>query len=233
MLKIAKACVSGGPGRHEGEPGSPCGLFRAHRTRRAFTLIEVVLVLGLMSILVAVLVVGTGTGIESEYLDQGAAQFETMLRMARAEAANEGRKLRLMIEEEEHNVSIQWEPQPLAEPGEFVEYTDGSWARSLPNHMVRVLRCQRTGDSSYSTLTFGESMSDDELSLDALEFFPDGSSDSALIILASQDMDDLRRAVIELDGGNGIVTTSVMTSIELEEYFEENEIEAVGEELEL
>lgn len=211
----------------------------ARRAGRAFTLIEIVLTISLMLMLMGVFVFGHW-GIRSEYLDQGTYRFETVLRMARAEAAYRGRRMRLQFgtstqtaasqAESAGQFMIMWEPQPLAQPGQFIAYQGGVWARNLPSDMVAVVRCRRVGASAHDVLTYDQNLSMDQdpqsEALQNLDFYPDGSSDSAFIELQSRDLEDLRGAIIELDGINGIIKTSVMGSTQLQEYYEQKQIEA-------
>ena len=60
-------------------------------------------------------------------------------------------------------------------------------------------------------------MSEDEDALQSITFYPDGSSDSALLELAPIDPDDTIRSTVRLDGVNGTAETLELTETELEE----------------
>jgi len=162
---------------------------------------------------------------DSEKLIQGAERMETALRLARADAANLGRRLRLDFEEETGRCLILWEPKPLEEPGEFTDYAKVStWTGRMPTELVRVNLCRLTGPSAYQTLNLEEMpMADsDQPELEAVTFYPDGSSDSAIIELSGTVESETRRVVIELDGANGTITRHVFyDDEELEEYYEQ------------
>jgi len=210
---------------------------RSSRRAAAYTLLEVLLTMSLFIMLISVLVFTTW-GIRAEFLDQGAYRFETVIRLARTEAANRGRRMRLQFQTSDEaqsgdaelpgSFSILWEPQPLAEPGQFVPYTDSSWARSLPNEMITVVRSQLTGASAHQVLTYdqGAPVGQDAegRELQSVNFYPDGSSDSAFIELQSRDTEDTRHALISLDGINGIIETSIMTQTELQEFYEDSQM---------
>jgi len=198
---------------------------------RAFTLLEMILAISMVSLLAGAMVLALGGFRRGGGLAEGAERFETVLRMARAEAAGRGRRLKLNVDDQTGLIKILWEPQPLAQPGQFFEYSDSVWLNNVPNDLVRVVSCTLTGPSAYKTLNFEEFSDDREQAPEAITFYPDGSSDSAVIELAEADDSDVRRAVVELDGVNGIITTRILTSDELREDNEqiEGDYETGGE----
>jgi len=191
-----------------------------------FTLIEVILAIAVFSLLAAVVTVNMFGGVKEKYLDEGSQQLETVLRMARAEAANQGRRLRLVWRGEEQRLVVMWEPQPLAQPGQFVEHTGASWVKLVPNDTIRVVNSKRTGasDADMNALVFGDTSkmgSDEEGETALVDFYPDGSCDSAWFEFASRDEGDLRRAVIELDGFNYLISTKILGATELAQWYEQ------------
>lgn len=217
--------------------------------RGGFTLFELLITLSILAMLVGVLTVTVAGGRNDAYLDHGSDQFETMLRMARATAANEGRRLRLSFVLDEAQADevdltlgfsgrwvIEWEPQPLAEPGAFIAYTGSPWAEQLPTDMVRIVSCRRlSGGAERSaiyeqgTIMSGNYNQQDDLH-QSIYFYPDGSTESARIELCSTNLDDDRRAVIEMDGLNGSIERHVLTPTEREAYFQQVEEAAEQEE---
>jgi len=188
--------------------------------RPAFTLIEVLLALLVLSLLVGAVAVTVSGTLESRYLDEGAERLETALRMARAEAANRGRLFRLEVGQD-GTCAISWEPGPLEEPGVFLPYTGSGWARALPNALVRVVECRQAGDEAYRPPQAATALSNvrgaREAVIDPVLFRPDGTCDSAMIELRSTYPQDLRRARIEMDGLHGLFTRRIMLPSELEE----------------
>ena len=71
--------------------GGPAGNGRG----AGFTIIEIVLAIGLLVLLAAVMVTGFGRWYDTERIDEGARRVEAVLRMARAEASSSGRRIRL------------------------------------------------------------------------------------------------------------------------------------------
>ena len=53
-----------------------------------------------------------------------------------------------------------------------------------------------------------------------MTFYPDGSSDSAEIVIRLRTDDDPRAAVITVDGFNGTVTADIRTLEELEDQYD-------------
>jgi len=160
---------------------------------------------------------------ESRKLKEGALQVEAMIRLARAEAANQGRRFRLACEAETGQLKVLWEADPLAQPGRFAEYQGSAWAADVPNDLVRVTRCQLTGPGAFRTLNLEQMKEPREDVPEPVTFYPDGSSDSAVIELAKVDADmedpsQAYRAILELDGLNGVITTRFLTPTEYEEY---------------
>ncbi len=175
-----------------------------------FTLIEIVLALTLLVLMAGVGVVAVGAWRGNRALEEGAGRIETALRMARAEAANQGRRLRLTFTTDGAQPQVQWEADPLAKPGQFVAFTACTWQDYLAMDGVRVERCDLVGPSIQRPADWGAEMQQDAGQTPmAVEFEPDGSSDSAVIELSAAGAGDLRRAVIQLDGRTGTVTTQI------------------------
>jgi len=195
------------------------------------TLMEIVLVLALVVLLAGVIVGGMGRSRSHREFLEAANRFETVLRMARAEAQNEKRRLRVEFGEPEGAldpdlptpVRVLWEPEHLTAPGDFVPYPMSTWASSVPTELVRVLSSRHIGPSAYRTITSltGGGDDDDPEALQAVTFYPDGWSDSVLIELAPPELHRSMRAAIRLDGDSGNVTALIVTESELEDHHDE------------
>ena len=190
----------------------------------AFTLVEIILALVVVLLLMTVAVLNLVGWQSSRNLDEGVMRFETMLRMARAEAANSARRVRLTFVPDTGEIKVQWEADPIGQPNQFTDYDLSDWANEAPLDLVKVIRCELTGPSTYRTL-FSDQLQPDRSSdtvMDDVIFYPDGSCDSAVIELATIDEDDIRHAVVELDGLNGTVTTRVLTPTEMQQWQDSN-----------
>ena len=184
------------------------------------------LTLALIVMLAAVVAVGIGQNQDRRRFVEVAGRFETLLKMARAEAQNENRRFRIEFgspgQEADPNeltpVRVLWEPNHLTEPGQFATYQLSTWQTYVPDRQVRVMRCRLIGASAYRTISSLTGGADkDEDSLQPITFYPDGWSDSVLIELAPPDEADLYRAAVRLDGDSGSVSVLVVSETELEE----------------
>ncbi|MFB3894574.1 MAG: GspH/FimT family pseudopilin [Phycisphaerae bacterium] len=187
--------------------------------RRGFTLIEVVLAIGVLLLLGSIVVLSYTGMLVSGRLDEGTSQFEAALRMARAEAANQGRKFRLEFDAESGQCKATWEASPLTDPGVFIDYVGAAWSRGLPNDLVTVTRSDLTGASAYNVLPDSAPLSStDAPALAAVTFYPDGSSDSAVFELRGRDASEQRTAIITLDGLSGTIDIQIYTPEEYQAY---------------
>jgi len=183
---------------------------------------EVLLAVSLLVLLASVVVLNLPVWSQTQLLAEGAQRFETLIYMAKADAANLGRKLRLGFQPDQQGalqVVLTWEPDPLAAPGQFVPYSACTWLHHIPIGLVAVSSCRLTGVDEYVT-DFAASSTAEGTSatrLDPITFYPDGRCDSATIDLVSLSGDDQRVAVIDIDGFAGSVTRRILTSSELAE----------------
>jgi len=176
-----------------------------------FTLVEVVMTIGLIVLIFGLMVIGV-TGWEDRHrLDEGSRQFETLLCMARADAAANGRKLRIAFypgTSGTMEAEVFRESDPLGSPGEFVPYDSCPWLHYIPSGLVDVVSSVRTGPSMYEWPDSSEEQAAGE-NFQSITFYPDGSSDWMEVQLASTSPDDPRRAVIRVDGTTGVITRTL------------------------
>jgi prepilin-type N-terminal cleavage/methylation domain-containing protein len=192
---------------------------------RGFTLIEVLLATVLLLLLMGAIIFGFSALERGVRLDEGASQFEALLRFARAHAASTGRQVRVLFEAEiEPSVSVPldsvrvtWEPDPLGRPGVFEDLAEMKPYTERINELVRVFSLKLLEPETETTDTQAsaagaEGMDDFDVAdfLPPLRFFPDGSSDSAEIILASRDEEDVRQVRFRLVGMTGTIRRSMV-----------------------
>jgi len=174
------------------------------------------LALTIMGLLLAALAINFSALSGGQDLEEGAARLETALRMARADAANLGRRIRLAFDEIDGRFIVFWEADPLAEPGRFTEYTACTWDDFVSMDRIRLERCQLVGPSLYQVVKMGTAGGGDATAGPAsITFEPDGSSDSAVIEVSAVDERDTRHIVIELEGLTGTVTSRTLSPEEL------------------
>ncbi|MBM3837742.1 MAG: hypothetical protein FJ398_07215 [Verrucomicrobia bacterium] len=192
-------------------------------SRRGFTLLETLLAASLFMLFLGAAIVSLGPTSRGCNLDQGAVRLESILRFARAEAANTGRRVRVAFTQEAQTtephkpVRVLWEPEPLDEPEVFQDLSSAKWeldgfGEHVSVEQIRLLDSSDTSSapdaSAPSTIEEG-----DEWALAAestpITFNPDGSSDSAEIVLAARDGDDDRRVTVRVLGLTGLICREV------------------------
>lgn len=188
------------------------------------------LALALLGLLAGAVYFSMGSLREQAAFEEGVSRFESLLRMARADACGNGVRLRLAPKETEDGprISILAELKPLAEPEQFAPYAACTWSDFVPERLVRITRAQLVGPDAYRTAALaspGEKTAKTS-ALAAVTFYPDGSCDSAVFELAPLDETDSRRAVILLDGLNGTITTHLLDAEKLEEHYAELGLES-------
>ncbi len=198
--------------------------------RSAFTLVEVLLTTVLLLLLLGAVVFSFSTLRRNAALDEGATQFEALFRFVRAQAASSGRQVRIAFEEDAGdglvvplgNLRVEWESDPLNAPGVFSElFEAAALVRSITD-LVRVefvtpwepdveVLPANPASAVASASESGSSGGTNEaesvwITFPPVTFFPDGSSDSSEITLASRDEDDDgRRLILRLRGLTGTV----------------------------
>ena len=194
-----------------------------HPTGRGFTLVELLLTVVLLLLLASAAVISFSTLLSGSELEEGAAQMEGLMRFARAHAANTGKKVQLVFEEQTGdgmtvplgNVRVLWEADPLRFPGQMAELMEASVMVQNVNSLVQVEDAHAIGDADAVAENQGQ------LSFLPITFYPDGSSESAEIILASRAPDELRRVSIRVTGITGVIRRDWVAQQEAAEMLEE------------
>lgn len=203
--------------------------------KEGFSLVELLLTLVLILCLAAASVFTFTAIYQSANLDEGSDRFQSMIRFAQAEAATTGRKVRLQFvpdasapvdsEGELRTIKVTWEADLLNAPGVFEEYTNKAWSEEIVNELVCVTKVEQISDAGVpvpmplvSTQTSATGMEEysegDEFP--AITFYPDGTCDSAEVVLASRNSDDERRLAVRLGGMLGTMTTRTVSATEVE-----------------
>jgi hypothetical protein len=193
---------------------------------RGYSLVELLLTTTLLLLFAGVGVVSLGTMGQGSGLDEGTLRFETLLRFARAQAANSGKRVRVNFIQDAYQVActgqlsrvqLTWEPNPTAEPEVFQELTATQWGVDQVNETVgveavRIVDADELPPAPEGDVAAGESSLADDGVEDAnsappgITFNPNGSSDSAEITLADRTTDDERRVVVRIEGFTGSIT---------------------------
>jgi hypothetical protein len=174
--------------------------------------VELLLAMAVAMVLVSLAVVSARSLGRGRALRGAADRLATTLRMARADAANRGKRIRLVmtVDSEVKGGQIgrlEVENAPLTEPGTFSPYKP-TWAGSLEHTDVDVFACRLTGESTWSVMQVARDA--DEPAVAPLTFRPDGSCDSAEIHLREVGEPDGPVAIVTLDGDNARATTAIL-----------------------
>lgn len=198
------------------------------RDRSGFTLVEILLTTVLLLLLLGAVVFNFSNLQRGAQLDEGATQLEALIRYARAQAASTGRQVRIAFEEDVGeglsvplgNLQVQWEPEPLNAPGIFAELSEAAgFVRSITElvniEFVRALEpdVEETGTTAGAGST-GATNETVWITFPPVTFYPDGSSDSTEITLASRSEEDGRRMIVRLMGMTGSIRRKVQAAEE-------------------
>lgn len=194
---------------------------RNSRARAGFTLLELLLVVVLLLGLLGAVAFNFGSLKTGADLDEGAGQFEALLRLASAQAANSGRPVQVRFDELPTSLSTNEAPvdvepialrvvqemDPVSQPGMFVDLHE---ARPFIEAIVERVRLASVR-SGYEPVLSTNQVSTNVLEEQAIvwppvTFFADGSCDEAEIVLASIDPEDMRRIAIRLKGLTGEIS---------------------------
>ncbi|MCL2701276.1 MAG: hypothetical protein FWE88_06235 [Phycisphaerae bacterium] len=183
----------------------------------AFTLIEVVLTIALLTLLFSLAAFNyLGWG-KSRKLEEGKSRLESLVRLCRAESCNLGKRIELAIDEE-GAIVIRVEADPIGEPNVFVPLEAG-WAKNPPNDLVRVVRSELLGTSSWRLIQRGgdEELGEDDQPMNPITFFPDATSDSAEIEFRQADREDGLHLLVTINGLTGELSSQIFMPLTEEE----------------
>lgn len=201
------AATGDGPWRFPRRPVGQGRRVRAPGRRGGFTLLEVALTLSLVTLLLALAIVSLSGKLTTTRLKENSSRLAALLRTARAEAANTGRRLRLRFDETTGQPLMTVEPDPLGEPQTFHPYE--SWWVKLARleEGVRAVTCELTGASAFADLAASGPGpgATDAAATAPVTFYPDGTSDSARIVLANDDPEHPWAVEITLNGVDGTI----------------------------
>lgn len=179
----------------------------------AFTLIELLLAVALLSLLFGAVAFNFNALRRGKSLDEGVSQFEALLRIARAQAAATGRPVVLTLVAPTNSpgsptdagplaLAVLTQPDPLRQPGLYrplpsVQYLLGDLA-----DLIRLQIPHRKQDQTNQSNETDPPDLPDPLG-PLLTFLPDGSCEAADFIVLSQDLEDHRRVLVHVDAVTG------------------------------
>jgi prepilin-type N-terminal cleavage/methylation domain-containing protein len=198
--------------------------------RRGFTLLEMLLAVVLVLMLASALVFNFSALLRGNRLEEGTNRLETLMRFARAQAANSGRKVQLVFSGGESTntpaattgeVRATWEPDPLRQPGCFADLAEAQWHVQEINDLVQVesVKLLDANTGCPSTDSADQEFDDEAGSTPAgskpmapITFYPDGSSDSAEIIVAARSAEEDQRMAVRLVGITGSISHQLLAA---------------------
>ena len=205
---------------------------RRRRFQAGFTLFEMLLVAGILVLLAGAAVTSLNAMRRGAELNEGVRRVEAILRFAGAEAASRGRRVRLIVDPQaadlaggvpepgpaETNASpfrVEWEPDPLNRPGEFVPLNHPLWADMDWARQLRIVALQSGEAGACAGADLGGALGLSGVAPGAptqtaiqpatILFYPDGSSLSLTMAVGSVDPEDPRLFEIRLNGMSGVV----------------------------
>jgi type II secretory pathway pseudopilin PulG len=187
-----------------------------------FTLVELLLVVALLLGLLAAVVFNFDSARRGAELDEGARQFEALVRFAQAHAANSGRSVQFHFSEQTDSTNmidvlddfspvlrVVWESDPVLLPGIFSDVPDARPFVSAIGERVRIQTVrvpERPLNMSTNDMAF---VQQGPAALPTVTFFPDGSCQTADVVLVSNDAQDLRQVTVRIDGVTGGVSSEL------------------------
>jgi prepilin-type N-terminal cleavage/methylation domain-containing protein len=195
-----------------------------NRTKaRAFTLLELLLVMVIIVVLAMVIWPNIGSQNSSTRLEVSADQLASLLKLARSGAMSTGSMYRCVFETEGMYAVIETEVDPLQQPGVF-EPLQSHWARlDMGKDQIRCLTVEFDEWESRlkareAELTEGQEQIPGEGISPPIMFYPDGTSDSASIVLGDNDNHSVTLTLngltgqISLEKGNKLDENTVQTT---------------------
>ncbi len=182
----------------------------------AFTLIELLLAVALLSLLFGAVAFNFNSLRQGKSLDEGVAQFEALLRIARAQAAATGRPVVLALIAPTNSpgtpsdfntlaLAVLTQPDPLRQPDLYRPLASVQYLLADLGDLIRLQiptrRQDQTDQTDQTDRTDPSDLPDPRGPL--LTFLPDGSCEAADFIVLSQDPEDHRRVHVHVDAVTG------------------------------
>ena len=140
--------------------------------KAAFTLVEMLVAIAIVSIFIALLVPSFSSSFEKRKLNSGVRQIMDMVDLARSSSVAENRTFRINFEVEKNSFYIASESDPINSPGNFAALrTEEGKTIELPQKTF-IRNAEIRGDEKLSGAFY-------------IAFYKDGSCDEALIQCAN------------------------------------------------
>jgi prepilin-type N-terminal cleavage/methylation domain-containing protein len=197
--------------------------FSRHRNiakARAFTLLELLLVIVIMCVLSAIVWPNMTGRRASETIKNKANQLAALLMFARSGSMSTGYQYRCVFELKGKKAVIEVESNPLEKPGEF-EAVEGSWAKvdlgesGIACKLVQFNKWDNELKEEEANLLESntQTQNDDDETLAPILFYPDGTSDSARVLLGDEESNYI---TLSVNGMTGEVKIECGNKIDIE-----------------
>lgn len=204
----------------------PATMFRVARgvrrspRRRAFTLLEVILVIGVLVILLGLTLPDFSGALTAEQLPESGARCKALLSMCRAQAMNESRRYRVWIRPD-GSIKALRQLDPLEAPHDYIPISDDWGREQVLLDDVWVDAVQPLSDGPPPLLVDDDEIEFSEIEEEPLsiatfdegvtvEIAPDGTSNSLKFVL--RDLTG-RGLELTLDGRLGRITLTPLEAI--------------------
>jgi type II secretory pathway pseudopilin PulG len=207
----------------------------AGKSIRAFSLLELLLVLVIVMLLFGAAVFEFNSMNRGVYLSEGTDRLKSLFRFASNEAQRTGKLVRVRFGATTSDTSTnamqtaslsekqlpiaEWEPAPIKLPGQFKKLPNSETYSSDIDELVSIesvlltgldaqtalILANNTEITSEQTTTEAEDAQSTEYSMPLIYFYQDGSCDSAKVQLASKNLNNLNKSIVELIGFTGNV----------------------------
>ena len=213
----------------------------AGKSIRAFSLLELLLVLVIVMLLFGAAVFEFNSINRGASLFEGTDRLKSLFRFASNEAQRTGKLVRIRFATATENTSTniiqttglnaekspiaEWEPAPIKFPGQFKMLPNSKTYSNDIDELVSIESVQLTGldaqTASIQLINTTENTSEEmgqsqeatqatEYSMPSIYFHQDGSCDSAKVQLASKNLDNLNKSIVELIGFTGTVRHHIL-----------------------
>ena len=205
----------------------------AGKSIRAFSLLELLLVLVIVMLLFGAAVFEFNSINRGASLSEGTDRLKSLFRFASNESQRTGRLVRIRFGLYDVNTStntiqtdalseqqlpiVEWEPFPIKFPGQFKLLPNSKTYANDIDELVSIESVILTGLDSQTALianntenSLEQTVQETEASIPLIYFHQDGSCDSVKVQLSSKNLNNLNKSIVELIGFTGTIRHNII-----------------------
>tara|TARA_B100001741_G_scaffold178295_1_gene146896 strand:- start:3488 stop:4213 length:726 start_codon:yes stop_codon:yes gene_type:complete len=205
----------------------------AGKSIRAFSLLELLLVLVIVMLLFGAAVFEFNSINRGASLSEGTDRLKSLFRFASNESQRTGRLVRIRFGLYDVNTStntiqtdalseqqlpiVEWEPFPIKFPGQFKLLPNSKNYANDIDELVSIESVILTGLDSQTALianntenSLEQTVQETEASIPLIYFHQDGSCDSVKVQLSSKNLNNLNKSIVELIGFTGTIRHNII-----------------------